>query len=139
MKPSDKSSLCGYLVYESIVLAFQRSEIPHEGVVNYCPGGPEVVDMLLASPDIAGVSFTGSSAALDEIKRKHGTMLRKRFHGVAPITFGSAETSGVNIVVVWNDADIPYAASECAKSFLGRSGQKCSSARIIMVHEDIHD
>src|SRR3989344_251260 len=97
MKPSDKSSLCGYLVYESIVLAFQRSEIPHEGVVNYCPGGPEVVDMLLQSPDIAGVSFTGSSAALDEIKRKHGTRLRKRFHGVAPLTFGSAETSGVNI------------------------------------------
>ena len=139
MKPSDKSSLCGYLVYESIVLAFQRSEIPHEGVVNYCPGGPEVVDMLLQSPDIAGVSFTGSSAALDEIKRKHGTRLRKRFHGVAPLAFGSAETSGVNIAVVWKDAYIPDAASECAKSFLGRSGQKCSSVRVIIVHEDVRD
>ncbi|OGG44833.1 hypothetical protein A2673_02260 [Candidatus Kaiserbacteria bacterium RIFCSPHIGHO2_01_FULL_50_13] len=139
MKPSDKSSLCGYLVYESVVLAFQRLGIPHESVVNYCPGGPEVVDMLLQSPDIAGVSFTGSSAALDEIKRKHGTMLRNKFRGKSPLAFGSAETSGVNVSVVWKDANISYAAAECAKSFLGRSGQKCSSARVIMVHKDMYD
>ena len=44
-KSSDKSSLCGYLVYESIVMAFERLGIPHEGVVNYAPGGPKVVDM----------------------------------------------------------------------------------------------
>lgn len=139
MKPSDKASLCGYLVYESIVMAFVRLGIPHGGVINYCPGGLEVVNILLESPDIAGVSFTGSSAALDDIKKQHGSILRNRFHGKAPLTFGSAETSGVNVVVVWRDADIPYAASECAKSFLGRQGQKCSSARIIMVHSDVEN
>lgn len=139
MKPSDKSSLCGYLVYESIILAFQRLGIPHECVVNYCPGGPEVVDMLLASEHIAGISFTGSSAALSEIKQKHGTTMRYKFRGKSPLVFGSAETSGVNVMVVWEDADVPSAALECAKSFLGRSGQKCSSARVIMVHEDIYN
>ena len=136
-KSSDKSSLCGYLVYESIVMAFKRLGIPHEGVVNYAPGGPEVVDMFLASPDIAGVSFTGSSAALTEIKAKHGTMLRRGYHGRAPLVFGSAETSGVNIVVVWHDADVARAALECVKAFTGRGGQKCSSARVIMVHKEV--
>ncbi len=136
-KSSDKSSLCGYLVFESIIIAFNRLGISHRGVVNYCPGGPDVVDMLLASPDIAGVSFTGSSAALEQIKSKHGSKPRNKFHGTSPLTFGSAETSGVNIAIVWHDADVSHAASECAKSFLGRQGQKCSSARIIMVHERV--
>ena len=136
-KSSDRSSLCGYLVYECIKIAFERLDIPHEGVLNYVPGKPEVVDLLLASPDIAGVSFTGSSAALDEIKMKHGQMLRNTYCGKAPLAFGSAETSGVNIVVVWHDADVARAAEECVKSFVGRQGQKCSSARIIMVHERV--
>ncbi len=138
-KSSDKSALCGYLVYESIVMAFERLGISHAGVVNYCPGGPEVVNMLLGSQDIAGVSFTGSSAALDEIRSMHGSMPRNKFHGRGTLTFGSTETSGVNIVIVWHDADIAHAASECAKSFLGRQGQKCSSARIIMVHDEVRD
>src|SRR3989344_1459616 len=136
-KSSDKSSLCGYLVYECIKIAFERLDIPHEGVLNYVPGKPEVVDLLLASPDIAGVSFTGSSAALDEIKMEHGQMLRNTYCGKAPLAFGSAETSGVNIVVVWHDADVKYAAQECLKSFIGRQGQKCSSVRVILAHTDI--
>lgn len=136
-KSSDKSALCGYLVYESIVKAFERCGISPDGVVNYCPGGPDVVDMLLASEDIAGISFTGSSAALDQIRSKHGTMLRNRYHGKAPLTFGSTETSGVNIAIVWSDADPVYAAQECAKSFIGRQGQKCSSGRVLMVHSAI--
>ena len=135
-KSSDKSSLCGYLVYESIVMAFERLGIPHEGVVNYAPGGPKVVDMFLISRH-RGRLVHGSSAALTEIKAKHGTMLRNGYHGRAPLVFGSAETSGVNIVVVWHDADVARAAIECVKAFIGRSGQKCSSARIIMVHKEV--
>ncbi|MDP3726072.1 MAG: aldehyde dehydrogenase family protein [bacterium] len=138
-KSSNKSSLCGYLVYESIRIAFERLGIPHEGVVNYAPGGPEVVDLLLQSHNIAGVSFTGSSAALASIKEKHGKMLRNGFHGRAPLVYGSEETSGVNIVAVWHDANMLRAASECVKSFVGRSGQKCSSARVIIVHERVKD
>ncbi|HEY4520041.1 MAG TPA: aldehyde dehydrogenase family protein [Candidatus Paceibacterota bacterium] len=138
-KSSDKSSLCGYLVYESIKIAFERMGIDHRGVVNYAPGGAEIVDRLLASPDIAGVSFTGSSEALRQIKEKHRCVLRNGFVGKAPLRFGSEETSGVNIVVVWKDTDLAYAAKECVKSFVGRSGQKCSSARVIMVHEQAKD
>src|SRR3989338_322061 len=136
-KSSNKSSLCGYLVYESIIEAFKRVGIPSEGVVNYAPGGPDVVDLLLSSPDIAGVSFTGSSEALRHIKTKHGTKLRNGYCGRAPLVFGSAETSGVNIAVVWRDADVEHAAKECLKSFIGRQGQKCSSVRVIMAHKNI--
>ena len=137
-KSSDKSSLCGYLVYENIKIAFERLGIPHVGVINYVPGDKEVVDILLESPKITGVSFTGSSEVLLEIKKKHHySMGREGYCGRAPLIFGAEETSGVNIVVVWNDTDLEYAAKECVKSFVGRSGQKCSSARIIMVHESV--
>ncbi len=139
-KSSDKSSLCGFLVYESILIAFRALGLhQHEEVVNYIPGGPDVVDTLLQSPNIAGISFTGSSAALSSIKEKHGTMLREQYRGRAPLRLGSTETSGVNVVVVWRGVNTRYAAKECLKSFVGRQGQKCSSARVIMVHKDVRD
>ena len=135
-KSSDKSSLCGYLVYESIVMAFERSAFRTRASSITRPAVPRSSTCFL-SPDIAGVSVHGSSAALTEIKAKHGTMLRNGYHGRAPLVFGSAETSGVNIVVVWHDADVARAALECVKAFTGRGGQKCSSARVIMVHKEV--
>lgn len=137
-KSSPKSSLSGYLVWETIKIAFERMGIPWEGVVNYAPGDADVVNAWLASPHIAGLSFTGSSTVLSAIKRTHGELLRFGWAGRAPLVTGSAETSGVNVFIVCPDADPVYAAHEYVKAFIGRSGQKCSSARIAMVYADLH-
>ena len=139
-KSSDKSSLCGYLVYESIRIAFENLGIPHNGVINYAPGGADTVHMFLESPFIRGLSFTGSYSALKEIKDRHGKRDdRMGYAGKSSLVYGSEETSGVNVVAVWSDADVIHASKECVKSFVGRSGQKCSSARVIIVHEKIFD
>ncbi|KKU15411.1 hypothetical protein A3A20_01840 [Candidatus Wolfebacteria bacterium RIFCSPLOWO2_01_FULL_45_19] len=133
LKPSPKASLCGYLVWESIKIAFERVGINWHGVVNYAPGDAEVVDAFLSSPEIAGMSFTGSSAVFHDIKERHGQILRHGWRGKAKLVTGSAETSGVNTFIVCADTDPVYAANEYVKSFVGRSGQKCSSARIAFV------
>lgn len=138
LKPSPKASLCGYLVWETIKFAFERMKIDWCGVVNYAPGGKEVVDAFLSHPEIAGMSFTGSSAVLNDIKRNHGDLLRYGWAGRAKLVTGSAETSGVNVFIVCEDADPVYAAHEYVKSFTGRSGQKCSSARIGLVHKGVY-
>lgn len=138
-KSSPKSSLCGYLVCETIAIAFNRMGIDVAGVVNYAPGDADVVDAFLSSPQIAGMSFTGSSSVLSAIRKKHGDLLRFGWAGRAKLITGSAETSGVNTFIVCADTDPVYAAHEYVKSFVGRSGQKCSSARIGFVHKDVYE
>lgn len=137
MKPSPKATLCGYLVWESVKIAFERMGIAWGGVINYAPGGAEVVNAFLSSPYVSGLSFTGSSVVFREIRRKHRDFLRYGWHGKAELVYGSAETSGVNIFVVCEDADPVHAAHEYVKSFTGRSGQKCSSGRIAFVDEKV--
>ncbi len=135
-KPSPKSAYSGYLAFETVKIAFQEMNIPWHGVINFAPGGKEVVDAMLASPHISGLSFTGSTLVLNEIKEKHGKMLRNGFAGTkAPLVIGSAETSGVNPFFVLPDADPVYAAGEYVKAVVGRQGQKCSSARVAFVHD----
>lgn len=137
-KSSPKSSLCGYLVWETIKIAFERMKINWCGVVNYAPGDADVVNAFLSHPEVAGMSFTGSSAVLDAIKKDHGDLLRYGWAGRAKLVFGSAETSGVNVFIVCADADPVAAAHEYVKAFIGRSGQKCSSARKCLPQENIY-
>ena len=136
-KSSPKSSLCGYLVWETIKIAFERMGVNWHGVVNFAPGDADVVNAFLSHPEIAGMSFTGSSTVLNEIKSRHGDLMRYGWAGRAKLVTGSAETSGVNTFIVCADADPVHAANEYVKSFTGRSGQKCSSARICFVHDDM--
>lgn len=139
-KPSPKSALSGYLVFETARIAFEELGIPWQGVINYAPGGVEVVDAILASPEVTGISFTGSTLVLNEIWEKHGKMLRNGWAGTkAPLVCASAETSGVNTFVVLPDADSIYAAGEYVKAVVGRQGQKCSSARVAFVHDSQYD
>jgi len=139
LKSSPKASLCGYLVWETIRMAFDQLAIDWRGVVNYAPGGAEVVDAFLSRPEIAGLSFTGSSQVLKGIKYKHRDLLRFGYAGKAELVYGSAETSGVNTFTVCADADLIPAAKEYVASFVGRSGQKCSSARIAFVDAHVFD
>jgi acyl-CoA reductase-like NAD-dependent aldehyde dehydrogenase len=136
-KSSDKSSLCGYLVFETIKIAFERCGIDWRGVVNYMPGGANVASALLLSPDIAGLSFTGSTAVLKNIRETYSKIARNGWVGQAPLVYGSAETSGVNVFIVTKHTDVKRAAAQYVKSFIGRQGQKCSSARIAFVDASV--
>ena len=139
-KSSPKSALSGYLVFETLKIAFERMGIEWRGVINYAPGGAEVVEAMLRSPYISGASFTGSSRVLRDIKRAHSEISRYGFAGTkAPLVFGSAETSGVNPFVVCEDADPVHAALEYVKAVVGRMGQKCSSARLAFVPDNLYD
>jgi acyl-CoA reductase-like NAD-dependent aldehyde dehydrogenase len=125
-------------VWETIKIAFERMGIDWRGVVNYAPGDADVVNAFLVHPEVAGMSFTGSSAVLNDIKRNHDELMRYGWVGRAKLVYGSAETSGVNTFTVCADADPVHAAQEYVKAFIGRSGQKCSSARIAFVHDSVY-
>lgn len=55
-KPSDTAMLSNYLVYN----IYREAGLP-AGVINFIPAdGPVFGDTVTASPDLAGINFTGS-------------------------------------------------------------------------------
>ena len=91
------------------------------GVVNLVTGsGGEVGDAIVESPDIAVISFTGSSA----------TGKRDRRRRPARGSSGSSlELGGKNGVVVLADADLDLATDGILWSAFGTTGQRCTAAR----------
>ena len=138
--PSEKTIVTGWLDY---MLARDAIELTskaykHQDIIHYAVSHRgDTVRALLSHPEVAGLSFTGSSAVFETLVRDYGSL--KRWNGSTSLVIAAAETSGVNPVYVAEDADVSKAAKELPGSFLGRSGHKCSSSRFIMVHAKVYD
>lgn len=114
-------------VAEYLVQVLADAGIP-AGVVNLVYGsGREVGDTLVTHPDIAAISFTGSTETGLAINRK-AAGAGKRVQ---------AEMGGHNAVIVLADADLDKAAKGSVVAAFGTTGQRCTAARRIIAHKDI--
>src|SRR5439155_4645332 len=95
LKPSEKDPSASMIAYE----LFKEAGFP-KGVLNIVHGDKEVVDAILAHPDIKAVSFVGSTPIAEYVYRT-GT-----HHGKRVQALGGAK----NHMVVMPDADIDKAA-----------------------------
>lgn len=95
------------------------------GVVNLLQGGPDVGEALINHRDVAGVFFTGSRGVGEVI----GTKLLNRGKMLA------LEMGGSNPLVVWDADDIDAAVFVAIQSSFVSSGQRCSSARRLIVRD----
>ena len=111
--------------------AFREAGIP-DGVVNYVTGsGAEVGEALVRHPDVAGITFTGSTEVGMGIARRFGEGRWPR-----PCI---AEMGGKNPVIVTRHADLGRAASGIFRSAFGLQGQKCSAASRVLVERPVMD
>jgi 1-pyrroline-5-carboxylate dehydrogenase len=95
------------------------------GVINMVPGpGAAVGDPALASPDLAGVHFTGSTTVFDGIWRTIGEKIGR--YRTYPRIVG--ETGGKGFVFAHPSADVDALAAALAHGAFGYQGQKCSAA-----------
>jgi acyl-CoA reductase-like NAD-dependent aldehyde dehydrogenase len=102
------------------------------GVFNYiCGGGSVAGAALVEHPDTAGITFTGSHAVGMQIHRRMAAEQWPR-----PCI---AEMGGKNPVIVSANADLERATLGIVRSAFGLSGQKCSAASRVYVHEAIAD
>jgi 1-pyrroline-5-carboxylate dehydrogenase len=91
-----------------------------DGVVNYVSGGGEEIGRaLVTSPDVAGVTFTGSYDVGMQIVRTFAAGRWPR-----PCI---AEMGGKNAAIVSRHADLERAALGIMRSAFGLQGQKCSA------------
>ena len=108
---------------------FEQAGVP-AGVVNLvCGAGRTIGDAICASPQIKGISFTGST----QVGRRIAAMAGERMTRV------QLEMGGKNPAVVWNPPDMDFCAVEIAKACYGGTGQKCTAISKVVVKRDQRD
>ena len=112
-----------------LVEIMEEAGIP-AGVLNLVLGsGPETGDVLLKHPDVALVSFTGSTET--------GTHIN--IEGARNLKRVSLEMGGKNAIIVLDDADVDLALNGILWSAFGTSGQRCTAASRVIAHRAVSD
>jgi acyl-CoA reductase-like NAD-dependent aldehyde dehydrogenase len=126
-KVASSTAWSGWLLLE----ALRDAGFP-EGVVNYVSGaGEEIGAALVQSPDVAGITFTGSYEVGMGIVRSFAAGRWPR-----PCI---AEMGGKNAAIVSRHADLDRAALGIMRSAFGLQGQKCSACSRVYVERDVAD
>ena len=123
LKPSEQDPL----THQKIVELAERAGLP-AGVLNVVHGGRECVEAICDHPDIAGVSFVGSSRVAETVYRR-ASAAGKRVQAL-----GGAK----NYLIVLPDADMDLALEACHSSIFGSTGQRCLAGSIVVGVGDAH-
>ncbi|HET7454215.1 MAG TPA: CoA-acylating methylmalonate-semialdehyde dehydrogenase [Solirubrobacterales bacterium] len=115
LKPSERDPSASNLVAD----LYAEAGLP-AGVFNVVHGDKVAVDALLDHPDVAGVSFVGSTPIAEYVHAR-GTAKRKRVQAL-----GGAK----NHAVVMPGADLGYAADQLAAAGFGSAGQRCMAISV---------
>jgi malonate-semialdehyde dehydrogenase (acetylating)/methylmalonate-semialdehyde dehydrogenase len=101
-----------------------------EGLLQVVHGDKEMVDAILDHPDIAAISFVGSSDIAQYIYAR-GTANAKRVQA-----FGGAKNHGI----VMPDADLDQVVNDLAGAAFGSAGERCMALPVVVpVGEDTAD
>jgi acyl-CoA reductase-like NAD-dependent aldehyde dehydrogenase len=124
LKPSELTPLSAV----NFVKVLQEAGVP-PGVVNLVTGGPAVGEILTTHPDVAVVSFTGSTA-VGRLVNQNAAPFFKKVH---------LEMGGKNAIMIMDDANLELALEGCLWGGFGTTGQRCTAASRVIVHEKVHD
>ncbi|HCL25220.1 MAG: aldehyde dehydrogenase family protein [SAR202 cluster bacterium] len=108
---------------------FEEAGLP-PGVLNLVTGpGGQVGNALVESPDVKGISFTGSTEVGTDLYAESAKRLKKV----------QAELGGKNAVIVLSDADMDKALGGIVQGAFGSTGQRCTATSRVIVEEDVYD
>ena len=119
-KPASSALYSAHFIMEVL----EAAGLP-PGVINLVPGaGAEVGDPVLASPALAGIHFTGSTATFQGMWETVGRNIR-RYRSYPRIV---GETGGKDFVFAHASADVPSLVTALTRGAFEYQGQKCSAA-----------
>ena len=124
LKPSEKDPSASLLLAELLA----EAGVP-AGVFNVVQGDKVAVDRLLEHPDVAALSFVGSTPIARYIYET-GTR-----HGKRVQALGGAK----NHMVVLPDADIEMAADAAVSAGYGSAGERCMAISVVVAVGDVAD
>ena len=124
LKPSEKDPSCPLRLAELLA----EAGLP-AGVFNVVNGDREAVDTLLTHPDVAAVTFVGSTPIAEYIHRTAAQ------HGKRVQALGGAK----NHMVVMPDADTDLAANALLGAAYGSAGERCMAISVAVTVGGIAD
>jgi malonate-semialdehyde dehydrogenase (acetylating) / methylmalonate-semialdehyde dehydrogenase len=124
LKPSERDPSVSNLIAE----LYAEAGLP-DGVFNVVHGDKTAVDAILDHPDIAAVSFVGS------------TPIAKYVHEKASATGKRVQALGgaKNHAIVLPDADLEFAANHLTAAAFGSAGQRCMAISVGVAVGDAGD
>jgi malonate-semialdehyde dehydrogenase (acetylating)/methylmalonate-semialdehyde dehydrogenase len=117
LKPSEKVPLSAIRLGELLA----EAGLP-DGVFNIVHGDAECVDALITHPDVAAISFVGSTRiarAIYEAGTQHGKRVQ-------------AAGGAKNHLIIMPDADVDLAVKALAASAYGCTGQRCMAGSVAL-------
>lgn len=127
-KPSEKVPLCGIACQNIIADVFKKNNIP-EGVSGLVIGGRELGEWMSTDTRIPLISATGST----RMGKAVGTAVAAR------LGRSLLELGGNNAIIISKEADLSIAILGSLFGAAGTAGQRCTSTRRLIIHEDIYE
>jgi len=124
LKPSEKDPTAAIWMAR----ALQEAGLP-DGVLNVVNGDKESVDAILDHPDVASVSFVGSTPIAKYVYER-GTAAGKRVQAL-----GGAK----NHMLVLPDADLDLVADSAVNAGFGSAGERCMAISVLVAVEPVAD
>ncbi|TVZ15237.1 L-glutamate gamma-semialdehyde dehydrogenase [Maribacter sp. MAR_2009_72] len=119
-KPSDSQIFSAKVIVD----IFKEAGVP-DGVINVVYGDPVMItDTVLASPDFAGIHFTGSTHVFKSLWKQIGTNIDT--YKTYPRIVG--ETGGKDFILAHPTANTKQVATAISRGAFEFQGQKCSAA-----------
>lgn len=127
MKPATDTPWTARLIAE----CFQEAGIP-DGVFNYVTGpGSTLGQALIESPEVDGITFTGSYDV--------GMNIFRDFAQGRYVRPAILELGGKNPSIITKNADLEAAAVGIVRSAFGLQGQKCSANSRVYIEAPVYD
>jgi 1-pyrroline-5-carboxylate dehydrogenase len=124
-KPASSSMLSAYYILRLL----REAGLP-PGVINFVPGDAvEISNVLLSSPHLAGIHFTGSTTVFRSMWNTVGDRIAS--YRSYPRLVG--ETGGKDFIIAHTSADVQALAVAIARGGFEYQGQKCSAASRVYV------
>lgn len=127
-KPSEKAPLCAIACQNIIGEVFQKNGVP-EGVCNLVIGERDLGEKLSHDTRIPLVSATGSTRMGKAVGAAVGARLGRSL----------LELGGNNAIIISKDADLDMSIVGAVFGAVGTAGQRCTSTRRLIIHQDIYD
>ena len=127
-KPSEKTPLCGIACQQIVKEVFEKNNVP-EGVCGLIIGGRDVGEWMSQDTRIPLVSATGSTRMGKAVGAAVGARLGRAL----------LELGGNNAIIISKDADLDIAILGSLFGAVGTAGQRCTTTRRLIIHEDIYE
>jgi len=127
-KPSEKTPLCAIACQNIVAEVFKRNDVP-EGVSTLVIGERDMGELMSNDVRVPLVSATGSTRMGKAVGAAVGARLGRSL----------LELGGNNAIIISKDADLEMALVGCLFGSVGTAGQRCTTTRRLIIHEDVYD